>query len=508
MLQIVAGFAKRAVGERLSDYRKYRMLEIIPGFLVWLTFFLAILLSFVRPLWAIYFIIIFDLYWLVRVVYLLIYLFIGYFRFRKAIRIDWLERVKTVAGWRDAYHLVFLPTSKESENIVRECLESIRDSQYPNDRFLIVLGFEARNGDEALRIAERMKEQFSGVFGFFLVTVHPDGIPGELRGKGANLAWEGHRAKEYIDEHLHIPYEKIIVSAFDIDTRVHPQYFSYLAYHYLTHPDPTKTSFQPIPLYNNTMWQSPALMRVAANGTTFWLMTEQVRPERLFTFSSHSMSFRALVDVGFWQNDIVTEDSRIFIQCLLRYDGNYTVTPMYMPVSMDTVVAKSLYRSLVNLYKQQRRWAYGVENFPFMAWYFSKNRLIPLRTKIRYIWNQLEGVYSWATAPILIFILGRLPLMVGKEQLSRSVIAHNAPFVLQWLMTIAMIGLLVSAILSTTLLPPRPPGQPRTKIMLILLQWLLFPIVMIVFGSVPATDAQTRLMLGKYLGFWVTEKRR
>lgn len=249
-------------------------------------------------------------------------------------------------------------------------------------------------------------------------------------------------------------------------------------------------------------------MRVAANSTTFWLMTEQVRPERLFTFSSHSMSFRTLVDVDFWQNDIVTEDSRIFLQGLLRYDGDYSVTPMYLPVSMDTVLAKTLKRSFINLYKQQRRWAYGVENFPYMVWNFTQNRLIPFRVKLRYVWNQLEGIYSWATAPILIFLLGWLPLRINEHRLGSSIVAQNAPSILELLMRLAMVGLIFSAVLSTTILPPKPKEKRKSQWLMIILQWILFPVVMIVFGSIPATDAQTRLMLGKYLGFSVTEKHR
>jgi hypothetical protein len=130
---------------------------------------------------------------------------------------------------------------------------------------------------------------------------------------------------------------------------------------------------------------------------------------------------------------------------------------------------------------------------------------------VKYTFNLLEGMYSWATAPILIFVLGRLPLWVaGRSEESAFVLVNNAPYVLEWLMRFAMGGILVSAIISVFMLPPRPKNHSRWKYPVMLLQWILLPVTLILFGSLPAVEAQTRLMLGKkyHLGFWVTPKSR
>jgi len=68
--------------------------------------------------------------------------------------------------------------------------------------------------------------------------------------------------------------------------------------------------------------------------------------------------------------------------------------------------------------------------------------------------------------------------------------------------------LVSSAVLSIILLPPRPPKFGKFKYLWMILQWLLFPVTTIGLGALPGLEAQTRLMLGKYLGFWVTPKIR
>ncbi len=492
-----------------ADRKKYRRLEYIPGLMIWTTFILSIALSFIKPMWIIYFIIVFSLYWVLRIFYFIFYSIYSAYIFNKAIKVDWKSKRESLPSWQEYYHLFVLPTATEPYEVLETTLNGILACGYPVDKIIVAITWEERKKDVYDKVEPIIRQKYEGKFFKLLTTLHPDGLEGEMKAKGANANWVGWKCKELVDQ-LNIPYEKVIVSYFDCDTFVHPKYLDYLTYLYGTHPNPTRSSFQPAVLYNNNIWEAPAPMRITAFSTVFWLLAELMRPDRLYTFSSHAMSFKALVDVGFWEKDIVTDDSRIFLQCFIHYNGDYEVTPLYIPVSMDTVIAEtSMWNGFKNLYKQQRRWGWGVEHLPYMLFHFGKKKdLIPFKVRIKYIWNLAEGMYSWATAPLLLFILGRLPLYVAGPQVKATVLAQNAPFVLEWIMSIGMIGIFVSAILSIRLLPPRPAQHPRYKWLIMLAQWILLPINIVIFGALPAAEAQTRLLLGKYLGFFVTPKAR
>ena len=110
--------------------------------------------------------------------------------------------------------------------------------------------------------------------------------------------------------------------------------------------------------------------------------------------------------------------------------------------------------------------------------------------------------------------MGYLPLYLAEKQGITNVLTQNAPVMLENLMRCGLLGICIIAIMSIVILPPMP-QKFKTKLpnkilryFLMVAQWIIFPITMILFGSIPSVDAQTRLMLGKYLGFLVTEKKK
>ncbi|MEX1112586.1 MAG: glycosyltransferase family 2 protein [Candidatus Andersenbacteria bacterium] len=532
-------------------YLRKRLWQIIPGLLSWTTLIGLTVMSFALPFWVAIFIIAYDVYLLVRIVYMTIHLLYAYRRLKEYEGINWIDRCKGVSenitayekalmkilaqpvsgrqrrqvkrhyrevreliqsghailDWKDVQHAVVVPTYDESLIVLRSTINALVATTFPKERMHIAIGFEERAGQEVKDKAATLQKEFGHIFGTFLTTFHPDGLPGEKRVKSANASWAIQQLEKTLTD-SGVAIDHIVVSNFDSDTVVQPEYFSYLTYSFITHEDRYRLSYQPIPVYSNNLWDAPAFSRVIAMGSTFWQMIESTRPERLVTFSSHSMTLKTLREVGYWQKDIVSEDSRIFWQALLHYDGNYRTEPLYVTVSMDAALAPSWWQTLKNQYKQKRRWAWGIENFPFLVEGFWANKKIPLTTKWVYLFRTLEGHYSWATAAIIVAGLGWLPVIFGGASFHSTVLSYSLPFVTRSLMTVAMSGLIISATLTLLLVPRKSESQGFWKYSLLILQWVLVPLIATLLSAFPALDSETRLMLGRDLHFNVMQKTR
>jgi cellulose synthase/poly-beta-1,6-N-acetylglucosamine synthase-like glycosyltransferase len=477
------GRAKELSGK---DRVFYRALEILPGFASWVTLIGVVCASIYAPFAASYFIIAFAVYWVLKTGFLSYHLRYNWRRLRQHMKYDWQAALADFP-YAHIHHVVILPFYKESEDVVRASIAALQNARYDKQKMIVVLATEARAGAEARAVAKAMEQEFEDAFKSFLVTVHPDDIPGEMAGKGSNATYAAEAVRTKVLDPAGLSYTDVLVSIFDIDTVVYPDYFNCL---------------------NNNMWEVPAIARVVAMSSTFWEMVQQERPERMATFSSHSVSFQALYEVGYWQTNMVSEDSRIYWNLMIANDGEYDVVPLSYPVSMDANAAPTIWKTISNIYRQHRRWTYGVENFVYIAYHFTKNKNIPLRRRIIVLLQQAEGYWSLVTNPIMLIILGWAPIFLGGRLFHETVLSYNLPIVVRNLLILAMFGLVISSIFSLSLIPKRPEGKSRFLYVVMALQWILIPVTMVVFSALPGLDAQTRLMLGRYMGFWVTPKHR
>lgn len=526
-----------------------RLWEIIPGMSFWTVFFGAILLSYFQPMWAAIFIVCFDLYWVLKACNVAIHLIASYRRFRVYVTLDWLEYVELLPHreklielyksriptatrslerkfyrqqikrlnrpidngiidryYRDFHHVIVIPFVDESFEVLSSTFEALAEVQYPKDRMMIILATEERAGQQAQVVAKQIQEKFGSIFAKMFVTIHPDGMPGEIKGKSANASYAVSTVVPELEK-LGIKQDEVLISNFDSDTIIHPQYFTRVMYEFLTNHRPYRRSYQPISVYNNNIWDSPAFIRVVSVSNSFWQFTESSRPDRLRTFSSHTMTLKALVEIGYWKKDIINEDGYVFWQCYLHYEGDYEVVPLFVPVSLDTCLADTFWQTLKNQYKQKKRWAYNVEYYPHLVPALLKSKA-PFVDRMYKLFQYVEGNFNWATASLLISILGWLPLFLGGPEFQQTVVAYNLPTATRTLMTIATAFLIFSVYINLILLPPRPKKYGWGKSVMMYLQWFLVPITSVVFGSLPAIEAQTRLMMGWYLEFWVTPKAR
>ena len=112
-----------------------------------------------------FFIIAFDVYWLLKTIYLSLHLRSAFKKIKENLKINWLEKLtanyklQTInKNWRDIYHLIILPFYNESEETIRASVKSLIPVNYPKDKIIVVLAAEERAGESILEITQKIKK--------------------------------------------------------------------------------------------------------------------------------------------------------------------------------------------------------------------------------------------------------------------------------------------------------------------------------------------------------------
>jgi len=538
-----------------------RFLEIFPGSVSWSIIFLPIYFAITNPYVVMYFIIIYDSYWFFRSLNISRITLILYRKLKQAEKIDWPSRMKQtenlgdtlksllvylndikndlkkaapnqipalgakeksiklsikeinrlkdekidIYNWKKVYHVVSYATFRENAEILSRAVDALLKSDFPMSKVICVIAGEERDPDFR-KIAKDLNEKYGqGSFLKFLPLEHPNGMPNEGKVKGAGVSWAIAEVNKMLKKEGIVP-EQVIVSSFDSDTQVHKNYLAALTYEFIINPKRHKKSFQSIPLFHNNIWSAPAPNRVMAVNSSFWQMIESIRTRRLRNFAGHAMSMKALKAVDYWDRFSIVEDGKQYWRSFFAFNGDYSVIPIFVPVYNDVVLADTYLKTLKAQYLQRRRWYYGVSDFPFVVINAIKNKKIPLWYRLLQVWRHFEGTISLATASLILAFVAWLPLFLNPDFSNNSVVAHTLPVVTSRILTIAGIGLLSAMWISIILLPKKPKNTPATKSISMILQWFCLPPIAICLSTFPALESQTRLMFGKYIGFYVTPK--
>lgn len=522
---------------------KYRFFEMLPGTLSYLMIALLIILSIISPVAASVYVLVIVIMNLVKAVGIAFRTIQGYKLLKKGVRVDWHKRLMdlenpadsydrlagtksnayghnmhlrnlcTIAAAEDGfypkpsqiYHAIIVTMYNETLDVLAPTLDSVVDSSFDKDHIILVLAYEERGGPAAEKVAKTLERNYRKKFGAFILAKHPDGIKGEVIGKGGNITNAGKVLKEYVHEKK-MRYSDVIVTTLDSDNRPHKCYFDQVAYEYIVHEDRKRLSYQPVSLFTNNIWDAPAVTRVVAQMNSFWNIISAMRPHTLRNFASHSQPLDALVEMNFWSTHTIVEDGHQYWRSFFYFDGDYEVLPIRAPIYQDAVLSDNLWKTLKAQWVQLRRWDYGASDVAYVGDYlFSKKRTVPLSSLVPKFIRLLDGhVTLAAIAPIIAFG-GWVPLIFNYQ--SRDLISHNLPTVVGFIQTIAMFGIFISLILSVKMLPPKPARYNRARHVMMVLQWVLSPVISIIYCSFCAFYSQTRLATGLYMEkFDVTDK--
>jgi hypothetical protein len=497
------GLALRQFGDRLF--------EAAPGLTTWILLlapaWIPIVFHSTGALIVAGVVLIYDIYWLLRAITVVSGIYSTMVRMRRDMKRDWLalcieDREQGLQDPLQYTHLCVIPTYTEPYQVLERTVQAIVDSNYPSN--LKMIGIITRETDtQGWENVARLNEKFGDRLGGFYHIKDPL-EPGIVIGKSAAMNWGGRWMVRVLTEEG-FDLNKVLITDLDSDYRVHPQYFAWVSLHHAREPMRDYVIWQPVPLFHNNIWQVPMAVRVMSASTSQWQMFLHSRPHRLVAFSSYTASLEFVHRVGYWDKDVIPEDSRFYWKSFFAFGARFSVKSVYLPIYGDSPNSRDYASTHMSQYNQIKRWAWGVTDVPYVLTRLFRHTEIPVWLRLRRFYNLFANHLNWVFLPLLLMFGASVPLWVSTD-FSLTDLGQTL-----W----SASGVLLSTTLSTVIffmyfeyliLPPKPAKWPLWKKVGVHVQYLAYPVIGLVMSVLPALEAHTRLLLGAYLEYKVTEK--
>jgi hypothetical protein len=488
-----------------------RLFEAAPGLVTWILLlapaWIPIVFQSPGALVVAAVVLLFDIYWLVRSVTVVTGVYSTLWRMRRDMAKNWLAlaREEQKQGVNDPlqyYHLCVIPTYTEPYHVLERTLQAIVDANYPPE--LKLVGIITRETDKAgwANVA-RLKEKFGAQLkGFYHIKDPLE--PGIVIGKSAAMNWGGRWMVRVLTEEGY-DLNEVLITDLDSDYRVHPQYFAWISSHHAREALRDYLIWQPVPLFHNNYWQVPMAVRIMSASTSQWQMFLHSRPHRLVAFSSYTCSLEFVRKVGYWDKDVIPEDSRFYWKAFFTFGKRFSVKSVYLPIYGDSPHARDYASTHTSQYNQIKRWAWGITDVPYVLARLFKHPEIPPVLRFRRFMNLFLNHLNWIFLPLLLMFGASVPLWVSVDfsltDLGQTLFLYSGILLSTTLSTVVFF-----LYFETLLLPPKPANWPLWKKGAVHFQYLLYPIVGLVMSVLPALEAHTRLLFGRYLEYRVTEK--
>jgi cellulose synthase/poly-beta-1,6-N-acetylglucosamine synthase-like glycosyltransferase len=410
-----------------------------------------------------------------------------------------------VARYPKIHHVVIIPNYKEPIEVLSRTLQALVDQSISGEQLTVVLAMEKGEAGAAAK-GQALEERFSPSFAHFFVTVHPEGMAGEIQGKAANQNWGARFARHELVDRLGMRLEDLTITSCDADSVLDKDYFRELTREFLTTSQPENAIWQTPIFFDHNIWLVPASVRLMTFITNAVQVSElSMEPRLIFPLSTYSLSFKLVVDVGYWDPIVIAEDWHMFLRCFFAKDGDMRVHPMFLPTKADPFLGENVWKTWEIVYRTRIRHAWGAGDMVYILQQWNRNPRTPFFKKLSRLLKIWHDHMAFILASVVVGIGTLLSLSLDQNQII-TYVAAPVPYLMEFVNGLGMVSMLTMWFGERMRCSNRNFTWKLTTVIPEIVSWVFLAFITFVLTGLPVLHAHTKMLLGDNLVFERTPK--